>query len=74
LTPAPAPARTFLAGYKLTDLTHTEITLCPKGQVAFYEGGARIPNNDQTNCIACADLDPTKWAHTFAPRKGECVA
>jgi len=64
------------AGYRLkatnttTDnLPNSEIELCPRGQVSFYEGGARFPPSAAT-CIACADLDPTRFAHTFAPRRG----
>ena len=72
-------------GYKLkTAGDHTEIDLCPKGQVSFYSSrnqdeGVRVPYNKEAECMACADLDEElgeeNWAHTFAPRKGmtQCV-
>jgi hypothetical protein len=71
------------AGYKLKDGTHVHIELCAPGTVSFYTGDPltsdRVPANDELNCIACSDLDDalstTKWAHTFAPRKGmtQCI-
>ena len=47
------------AGYKLKDSTHTEIDLCPKGQVSFYDTATakRVPFDSDQACIACAAID-----------------
>lgn len=84
-TPENNVCKPIPAGYKLkTEGDHTEIDLCPKGQVSFYssrnqDDGVRVPFNKEAECQACADLDAElgeeNWAHTFAPRKGmtQCV-
>ncbi|PSC74950.1 von Willebrand factor type EGF andpentraxin domain-containing 1 Flags: Precursor [Micractinium conductrix] len=79
------------AGYRLKQTAaiadgraQSEIELCPKGQVSFYDtNSVRIPKGVPTACAACTELDTQlgftgtakKWAHTYAPRKGmtQCI-
>ena len=65
------------AGYKLKDDSHSKITPCEAGRVAFWENGDRVPA-DGLACAACSSLDGLaggkRFAHTYAPRKGEPLA
>ena len=88
---APTPHPPPLAGYRLKQTAaiadgraQSEIELCPKGQVSFYDtNSVRIPKGVPTACAACTELDTQlgftgtakKWAHTYAPRKGmtQCI-
>lgn len=94
-TPENNECRPIPAGYRLKPesvvdgvLARSEIDLCPKGTVSFYDpqfvGGVRIPPADSENCAACSalddlvnNLDPAtyKWVDTYAPRKGmtQCI-
>ncbi|PSC69766.1 pro convertase subtilisin kexin type 5-like [Micractinium conductrix] len=72
-TPENNECKPVPSGYKLKDDSHSKITPCEAGRVAFWENGDRVPA-DGLACAACSSLDGLaggkRFAHTYAPRKG----